>query len=508
LAVWLRSARKDEKVLDLSKNIIAADSLDLPSTFSRLGQAPGSFDLVVGNPPWGGELDPSIYQHACAYLGLPADGTWDSWELFLMLGIRALREGGRLALVLPDSFFYPHKARLRKLLFEHTNVEKVHSLGPDWFGPNVRMGTVVIQARRGQTDLNTNILCTLLTGKLRVRAITGQVPLTQIESQRSRLIPSARVVNSSTSELEVFRGLEDDRIIHEMASHSTPFSGGGGLCERARGEEINKAGLLWICPSCLNPTTPGAKNKGGGYKDKNCETCGNLLTGATVDSEILVPAVRPTTDYITFIDGDDINCRYTKARPKKWLRLGVAGWSYKDAAVYRPPKILLRQAGVGICATLDESRSRCPQSVYIYRLRAEQAAKGYRHEFVLAALLSRTMAYLVFKRFGEIDPAKAHAKLTHERLADLPIPVANFNRPSEKEAHDRIVENVRKLLDGAKLGEEEDREIEQLLRDFWGLSSEDGAYVNGEFFDVPESQALRDLFPNGPPKPVTVRVPA
>ena len=65
--------------------------------------------------------------------------------------------------------------------------------------------------------------------------------------------------------------------------------------------------------------------------------------------------------------------------------------------MYRPPKILIRQAGVGIFAALDETDSRCPQSVYVYRLRDGERAKGYKHEFVLAALLSRTMAYPVFK---------------------------------------------------------------------------------------------------------------
>ena len=206
---------------------------------------------------------------------------------------------------------------------------------------------------------------------------------------------------------------------------------------------------------------------------------------------------------VTFIDGDDINRRYARVEPRKWLRLAVPGWSYKDQSLYRSPKILLRQAGVGICATLDESSSWCPQSVYMYRLRENEAAKGYRHEFVLASLLSRTMAYFVFKRFAEVDPAKAHAKLTHERLADLPIPAVDFKRSAQKRAHDRIVANVERLLNGnAEIGGEEDREIEQVLRDLWGLDGADGAYINGEFFDVPDSQVLRDLFPAGPPKPV------
>jgi hypothetical protein len=223
-----------------------------------------------------------------------------------------------------------------------------------------------------------------------------------------------------------------------------------------------------------------------------------------VDSEALVSSIRPEGECVTFIDGDDVNRRYGSVSPQKWLRLGVPGWSYKPASLYRKPKILLRQAGVGICATLDKTGSWCPQSVYLYRLRNEESRRGYSHEFVLAALLSRTMAYLVFKRFGEVDPAKAHAKLTHARLADLPIPRVEFTDRAQKIAHDQVVKNVRSLLTGtAMLAGVEDREIEQILRGLWGLSAEDGAYINGEFFDLPDSQAVRDLFPDGPPRPVS-----
>ena len=214
LAVWLRSARKDEKVLDLSSNIFAADSLDLPAVFERLGNGPGAFDVVVGNPPWGGRIAPAIYDQAIAYLDLPK-GEWDSWELFLLLGIRSLREGGRVALVLPDSLLYPRKARVREILFASTNVEKVHNLGPDWFGKDVRMGTVLLQARRGPSSKSSNMSCMVLAGKLRKRTIRAEVPLTQIESQRRRLLPVARTLDSPTREIEVFRQAEDDRIIQQ-----------------------------------------------------------------------------------------------------------------------------------------------------------------------------------------------------------------------------------------------------------------------------------------------------
>ena len=40
------------------------------------------------------------------------------------------------------------------------------------------------------------------------------------------------------------------------------------------------------------------------------------------------------------------------------------------------------------------------------------------------------------------------------------------------------------------------------------LNSEDGAYINGEFFGVPDGQAVRDLFPMGRPKPFRIEGPA
>ncbi len=143
--------------------------------------------------------------------------------------------------------------------------------------------------------------------------------------------------------------------------------------------------------------------------------------------------------------------------------------------------------------------------MYLYHLRNAEDAQRLPARVRVGALLLRTMAYLVFKRFAEVDPAKAHAKLTHERLAGLPVPRVDFGDPTQAAAHRNIVANVRKLLNGkAELAGEEDREIEQILRDLWGLTGEDGAYINGEFHDLPDSQVIRDLFPGGPPPPIVV----
>lgn len=498
LALWLRSARKGEKVADLGGNLVHGDSLEITDTFKALHSKRASFDLVVGNPPWGGEISPDTYSAVCQTLGLPAVSGWDSWELFLVLAVYALRPNGRLAIVLPDTIFSPEKAKIRRFLLDNLTIEKLHSLGPDWFGKNVRMGTVVIQARKS-TALLWDIKSLLLTGTYRKAAIARELPLKQLESRFSRNIPQERCLSSPGFEIEIFRSRADDAVMSTMVTNSIDLA---ALCNRYRGEEMSKEGHLWVCPGCLRSTTPGKKEKGGGYKTKQCPNCRLKLSPSTVSSSYVVQ-VDPFgagVEAAAFIDGDDISRRYIKVTPSKHLRLDVEDHSYKPLEIYSPSKLLIRQAGVGIWATIDDTGAHCPQSVYIYRLTDVHAAAGYRHEFLLGALSSRTMAYYIFKRFGEIDPDRAHVKLTHDRLARLPIPSVDFSDSAAKKKHDVIVSRVADLLNGrASLGGRQDLEVELALRQLWGLTPEEGSYVNGEFALVPDSQAIRDLFPDGVP---------
>ena len=496
LALWLRSARKGEKIANLGQNLVSLNSLRFDRMLALMNAARGTFDVVLGNPPWGGEIEPDVYAEVCAALGIDTEPRWDSWELFLQLSIELLRPGGRIAMVLPDTLLSPEKQRSRRLLVEQTQIEKLHNLGPDWFGKHVRMGTCVIQARKGTPLIATDFDALLLTGSLRRQVLRRQVPLTQAEARFKRLIPQARVQASPTAEIELFRSSRDDTLMSTIESASIGLA---ELCERSRGEEMAKSGLLWICPSCLRHTTPGVKKKGGGYKSKTC-VCGFLLTEENVTTDYLVVSSSTPTVGTTgpFIDGDDIARRYRRVAFDKKIRLDLEGWDYKD--LYAPPKILIRQAGVGLLATLDESGAYCPQSVYLYRVDPSHAAGGYTNEYLLGALLSRTMTYYVFKRFGEVDAARAYAKLTHKRLETLPVPRVNFADAAQRKHHDRIVNGVKALLDGkAKLGGTDDLEIEQALRSLWTLTPDDGAYITGEFAQLPASQAIRDLFPAGRP---------
>lgn len=301
----------------------------------------------------------------------------------------------------------------------------------------------------------------------------------------------------------MFRSRRDDLVLAAIRSHSERLD---SLSDRARGEEINKAGTYWRCPSCNSATVPG-RNVKGSYEDKDCGNCGASLTETNVTAGALV---GPSPGGVTapWLSGDDVNRRYHQPVPHQLIRTDLPGWRYK-LIDYTSDKILIRQAGVGINATIDTSGAWVPQSMYLYRPTSAALARGYSLKFLLAVLASRTMAYVVFKQFAEIDPAKAHAKLTQERLSSLPIPSLNLEDPATAKACAQIEADVSRLLEGsAVLGGVEDWAIETALRKLWGLTGDDGTYINSQFADLPDSQPLRDLFPDGPPDPAVVQPPS
>lgn len=224
------------------------------------------------------------------------------------------------------------------------------------------------------------------------------------------------------------------------------------------------------------------------------------MTCAIFPPASMMNVARCAPQYVLpYIDGDQITRRYQVAKPHRVLNL-VQGFKFKPDSDYSDPKLLIRQAGVGILASYDQTGARVPQSVYWYRLKEAREAAGYRHEYVLAALLSRTMAYFVFKRFSEVDPARAHAKVTHSRLASLPIPSIDFSDPAQKKLHDDIADLAVTMLDGsAKLGGLEDMTIDRKLRQVWQLTGDQGLHINLELAQVPAGQVIRDMFPGGLP---------
>jgi len=497
LSLWLGAVRKDETTTDLSDNVVVGDSLQHDIWGKSLAFAPDGLDLVVGNPPWGGTYESKAAKGLMEEVGFETSRKIDSWELFILLAYRVLKPNGILGLVLPDTLHSSDKQETLKFLLKHFEIEKLYNLGPDWFGPQVRMGTIIIQARKKEFEEDHMISAMLLSGKQRKRAQEGTETLRMIEGELTQEVSQARCMEATPCEINVFRSEYDYRLLETIQDSSVSLK---SISERGRGEEMNAAGLMWECPNCGGYTVPGRKQKGGTYASKECPFCElELGSDTSIQERLLVSKFSRGKEDAPYLDGKLLTKRYQTPQ-NKWIdtterRMEPA---LKSAEVFKSPKILIRQAGVGMTATVDYLDARCPQSVYIYRVNDKARTEGYSEEFILGVLVSRVTNYYLLKRFAEVDPARAHVKLTHSRLADFPIP--KLDTPQRRDQADEIASLVKDMMQPKpNLGGSTDLHIEFLVRKLFGLDNTAGAYINGVFSLVPQSQAIDALFPDGPP---------
>ncbi|MFQ5910937.1 MAG: class I SAM-dependent DNA methyltransferase, partial [Thermoplasmata archaeon] len=263
LALWIASARRNMKLGGLEQNFSSADAIadliPLPNTARDRHGFP-QVDLVIGNPPWGGEVAESSREFVQElYPDLDVEHL-DSYELFLLVALKYLKQGGRLAYVLPHTFLYPEHTTVRRFLLEGLLFERFHYLGADWFGPKIRMNTTVVQMQNRSPEPEARFSSMTLVDEDRRKAIRGEASLAQLEEAYSFPIPQDRC--SRSGNLEPFRYVQDDEVMARMQSHSIPL---GVVCKSDRGVELGKEGHIIQCPSCGSWDSPQRKKRGGGY---------------------------------------------------------------------------------------------------------------------------------------------------------------------------------------------------------------------------------------------------
>jgi hypothetical protein len=477
LALWLRSARKDEKVADLGQNIVVADSLHIEDLLRKIRTEPGCFDVVMGNPPWGADVNADAYIESLRVLNVAPPSRLDSWELFVLLALYLLRPGGRLAFILPDTLFAAEKEWIRRELIRRTTIERIGNLGMDWFGEVVRMGAVSFQTRLSEPTAQSTFVGYSLTGKLRREAIHGRILLDQAESDRGKAVSQSRIATRDRAAIFVGQGVRDDAIMDAMIKKSAPFE---TFVTGLRGEELSGRGTLWRCMGCGAHAVPPDARKG--HTTKECPGCDATLDADSVSLvDAIVPATSKLKNTAMLVDTEDFQRRYAPVVPSKRLLLGLNGFPYKSPEPFTGPKILIREAGVGLTVALDRTDARAVRSTYSYRLSEDAASQGYVIEYLLAVLQSRTMHYFMVQTTNQGDPRRPFAHVRMATVSHVPIP-----KTKDLAKIQEIAVLTKAMEAGEPAGGDVDMKIEGLLRDLWGLSGDDGVYIAKELQKLPQ----------------------
>jgi type I restriction enzyme M protein len=103
-------------------------------------------DVVLTNPPFGGQEEDGIEKNFPAQFQ-----TRETADLFLVLIIRLLKEGGRCALVLPDGFLFGEgvKTRIKQRLLKENNLHTIVRLPKGVFAPYTSINTNLLFFEKG-----------------------------------------------------------------------------------------------------------------------------------------------------------------------------------------------------------------------------------------------------------------------------------------------------------------------------------------------------------------------
>ncbi|WP_226007387.1 HsdM family class I SAM-dependent methyltransferase [Natrinema salinisoli] len=529
LSVWLRSARKNTSLGMLTGNFASQDALTGEIQFEDMDETAGfgEFDLIIGNPPWGGQVSPDAAEWVTDEFGDEFDvDNMDTYELFILVALKYLDDDGRLAYVLPKTLLRSEKQEIREHLLDNYEFERFHIMGADWFGSEIRMSTVTVQLKNTDPADDNTFRSMTLVDEDRRKAIEGELSLSQLESAYAFDIPQDRCIESG--EIEPFRYVEDDELIGTMEENSIPV---GAFCESHRGVELNKAGHVIKCPACGKWISPPRKKETG--EEKTCNYCDvEFEYQERVGEEYLI-SDDPADGDVAYMDGDSFDARYDDL-DVMGLDLGYDGVNYKDQSVYDGDKLFIREAGVGLSVAFHGDTVYCPRSVYVYKIRDDQDEmldwyvdidrddddEEYEgkwadpgdvpagldtttyHKFLLGLMNSRVLHYYMFKRSGEIDAAEAFANMRQGDIRELPVPVAKLSTDDGQETAQEIADAVDTMLDDGTLGDTTDWKIDRLLMGLYGLDPSDLVYINSQMGLGAYHKKMQELYPDGkPPAP-------
>lgn len=457
LSLWLASASPLER-LKLLDGIAEGNTLapmDGNNPLKQLFPAEigaGGFDVIVGNPPWGADIDFELDRS----LEL-ATGQFDSYELFVERSLKdALRDGGILGFVIPDRLLRPEGERLRRWLFDNYQVIEVIKLGERVFADVARAAVILIVRKTKPLEDDEVRTLSVSADDRAVLEDTGATYLHSLLEERAGTLRRARIVQDASYNIPLGAAEEDFEIMATMSEHSRPWLGDSGIFEpHGRGVELGADGFVIRCNACFTwqvGPRRRAQARGGGYDDKECTQCGATIPeGDWADSSHIVtkdpppPSKRgePGTKWHPVYRGQDIS-RYD-LRPAHWIRLGIPNINYKSADLYEPPKLLIRQAGVGINVAVDESDAYCLQSAYVYRVRSDLDVSPY---FFLGCLASRAML-LLFPSVHQPDGVAIFSKACAQHPSRATLAGPRFRGPKTQSVNRRTSE--------AKNGSESER---------------------------------------------------
>jgi adenine-specific DNA-methyltransferase len=360
----------------------------------------GGFDAIIGNPPWGANIDVYLEYYNLRYPSVTQQKT-DSYKLFIGASLGLCKHDGLIGMIVPNTLL--RQSRYQDVRTELLKCELRHVAD---LGENVFEGAIVPSC--------IFILKRKLKGANDFLFLDASAWKTNAEKEK----------HLSLSGWSVFA--------------QTPAMAQNGLRDDTAASTILKIGE---CPFIL------LKDAGINYQRKNV---GMSEKGKSDLADRLLYEAdkkRDATDRM-YWKGKDIDRYYVAPATRQFCRPNFKSFIKNNETVVlnekyfaQHPKILIRQTADKPIAALDETGVWFGRSVIGISL-AENSVVS--REYVLAVLNSDLMEEFYQTITGEKGRGFAQVKLA--TIRQLPFCIPDFSKKDEKKAHDDITDNIRKIM--------------------------------------------------------------
>ncbi len=422
-----------------------------PSPAGR-GQGEGNgFDAVIGNPPWGGDIDRPIDYYHLRYPFSTQEHT-DSFKLFIDSSLRLAKEGGLVSMIVPNTLLQQRRIRdVRRLLLQ----ERIHSLvdlGEDVFAGVVAPACVFV-VQRVPPVCDHRVVLMLL------RTLSAQERVEAIASYSGR---------DSHSRLVLQEDFKRDPDLSFLAEDTRPT---------AHVVPLGEFPFLQCKDAGINYQRVGVGMKEKGRSD--------------LSKRLLYEGSRQSPNDMMYWKGSDIDRYWVAESTSRFCRTHYSGFLRPNEVVRlnkevygQAPKILLRQTADHIIAAIDKRGIWFGRSI-ITVISVSQTE--YVLKYFLGILNSKYFRWLYQRIVHERGRVFAQVKLS--KLKQLPIRTIDFSDLTDKANHDRMVELVETMLKlhkhlaATKTNHEKtaiqrqinvtDKQIDQLVYELYGLTEEE-----------------------------------
>jgi len=353
----------------------------------------GGFDAVIGNPPYGA----TVWQEETGYLAKQYPNTLatlESYILFLEKGLKLLKQSGLLGMIVPNTWTQIFSGAIfrRYLIGKFTLQQIVHFTYKVF--PRVTVDCEIVVVKNIEPHHNQ---------------IT--ITISSLEKEAIYQVKQSTWIAKDGDILSVLQTEESEAIFKKIEAISKSLS---CFCEVKNG----------VKPFEVGKGKPAQTKKV--LKDKpyvsiapKDETFKPLLRGSLISR------------YRNLWNGD------------YWISYGSWLAAPRDPSIFFDveEKIVVRQTGDGIIATLIDNQFVCRDNLHILILKDGMMNLKY----LLGLLNSRLINYYYRTMNPEKGEVFAQVKAAH--LKRLPIRPIDFNNPIDQATHDYLVKLVTQILD-------------------------------------------------------------